>query len=165
MPSSIHLMNFIQLKHFINNSPSFLIFKTNTHLASNALQMKCWWIDYNLSGSTAILKLDTDQIPMKSSITRCKLFIQWHMPNEPSVISDVDNQDIISMYKVVCQNTLKQSHYYCSILLLYSFMLSFFNYCAVTWHFYNVDSTHKIEKIQERALRSIFKVSIRLMNV
>ena len=43
------------------------------------------------------------------------------------------------------------------LLLLHSFILSFFNYCAVAWHFCNVDSTRKIEKIQERALRFIYK--------
>ena len=36
-----------------------------------------------------------------------------------------------------------------------SFIMSNFNYCPVAWHFCNLTSTRKMEKIQERALRFI----------
>ena len=36
-----------------------------------------------------------------------------------------------------------------------SFIVSYFNYCPLAWHFCSASSTNKIEKIQERALRFI----------
>jgi hypothetical protein len=38
------------------------------------------------------------------------------------------------------------------LTIYHSFILSNFNYCPVTWHFCNEQSTKKMEKIQERAL-------------
>lgn len=43
------------------------------------------------------------------------------------------------------------------VLLLHSFILSYFNYCPVVWHFCDMRSTKNMEKIQERALRFIYK--------
>ena len=43
------------------------------------------------------------------------------------------------------------------LLLLHSFILSYFNYCSVVWHFCNTESTKKIEKIKKRALRYVYK--------
>ncbi len=43
------------------------------------------------------------------------------------------------------------------LLLLHSFIPSYFNYCSVVWHFCDMSSTKNIEKIQERALRLIYK--------
>ena len=40
--------------------------------------------------------------------------------------------------------------------IYYSFILSNFNYCPLTWHFCGEINTKKIEKIQERALRFIY---------
>ena len=40
--------------------------------------------------------------------------------------------------------------------IYYSFILSNFNYCPLTWHFCGEVNTKKIEKIQERALRFIY---------
>ena len=37
----------------------------------------------------------------------------------------------------------------------YSYIMSKFNYCPLTWHFCGEKNTKKIEKIQERALRFI----------
>ena len=37
----------------------------------------------------------------------------------------------------------------------YILLLSNFNYCPLTWHFCGEKNTKKIEKIQERALRSL----------
>ena len=39
----------------------------------------------------------------------------------------------------------------------YSFIMSSFNYCPLTWHFCGEKNTKKIEKIQERALRFIYR--------
>ena len=42
-----------------------------------------------------------------------------------------------------------------SILMANSYVLSYFNYCPLcplVWHFCGAGSTHKIEKIHERAL-------------
>ena len=39
----------------------------------------------------------------------------------------------------------------------YSFIMSHFNYCPLTWHFCGEKNTKKIEKIQERALRFIYR--------
>ena len=39
-------------------------------------------------------------------------------------------------------------------------MLSNFNYCPLVWHFCYSKSLNKIEKIQERALRILYKDSI-----
>ena len=38
----------------------------------------------------------------------------------------------------------------------YSFILSNFNYCPVTWHYCSGNNSLKMEKIQERALRFIY---------
>ncbi len=38
-------------------------------------------------------------------------------------------------------------------VLVHSFIYSNFNYCPLVWHFCSAKSMHKIEKIQERALR------------
>jgi hypothetical protein len=43
------------------------------------------------------------------------------------------------------------------LTIYYSFILSNFNYCPLTWHFTNETNTKKIEKIQERALRFIYE--------
>ena len=43
------------------------------------------------------------------------------------------------------------------LTIYYSFILSNFNYCPVTWHFCSEKNTKKIEKIQERALRFIYE--------
>ena len=40
--------------------------------------------------------------------------------------------------------------------IYYSFILSNFNYCPLTWHFCGEVNTKKLEKIQERALRFIY---------
>ena len=42
------------------------------------------------------------------------------------------------------------------INIYYSFIMSNFNYCPLTWHFCGKVNTKKIEKIQERALRFIY---------
>jgi hypothetical protein len=38
----------------------------------------------------------------------------------------------------------------------YSFILSNFNYCPVTWRYCSENNSLKMEKIQERALRFIY---------
>ena len=38
-------------------------------------------------------------------------------------------------------------------IIMQSFILSNFNYCALIWHFCSESNTAKMEKIQERALR------------
>jgi hypothetical protein len=42
------------------------------------------------------------------------------------------------------------------LTIYYSFILSNFNYCPVTWHFCSGKNTKKMEKIQERTLRFIY---------
>ena len=42
------------------------------------------------------------------------------------------------------------------LTIYYSFILSNFNFCPVTWHFCSEKNTKKMEKIQERALRFIY---------
>ena len=42
------------------------------------------------------------------------------------------------------------------LTIYYSFILSNFKYCPVTWHFCSEKNTKKMEKIQERALRFIY---------
>ncbi len=44
-----------------------------------------------------------------------------------------------------------------SLILMHSFILSFFNFCSIAWHFCNISSSRKIEKIQARALKIIYK--------
>ena len=41
-------------------------------------------------------------------------------------------------------------------VLVQSFVYSNFNYCPLVWHFFSSKSTHKIEKIQECALRFLY---------
>ena len=43
------------------------------------------------------------------------------------------------------------------MILMHSFILSFFNYCSIPWHFCNTSSARKIEKIQERALKLVYR--------
>ena len=43
------------------------------------------------------------------------------------------------------------------ILILQSFILSHFMYCYIIWHFCSISDTKKIEKIQLKALRHIYK--------
>ena len=42
------------------------------------------------------------------------------------------------------------------LTIYYSFIMSNFSYCSLTWHFCGEQNTKKIEKIQERALRFIY---------
>jgi exonuclease III len=42
------------------------------------------------------------------------------------------------------------------LLLFHSFILSYFNYCSVVWHFCDTTTTKYVEKIQKRALRFIY---------
>ncbi len=37
-----------------------------------------------------------------------------------------------------------------------TFVLSQFNYCPLVWHFCRPGDTHKMERIQERALRFVY---------
>ena len=43
------------------------------------------------------------------------------------------------------------------IKIYYYFIMSNFNYCSLTWHFRGEKNTKKIKKIQERALRFIYR--------
>jgi hypothetical protein len=63
--------------------------------------------------------------------------------------------------KSACQlNVLKRIGSYLNKLghltIYYSFILSNFTYCPVTWPFCSEKNTKKMEKIQERALRFIY---------
>ena len=42
------------------------------------------------------------------------------------------------------------------LTIYHSFILSNFNFCPLSWHFYSEANTNKIENIQERALRFIY---------
>ena len=57
-------------------------------------------------------------------------------------------------------NALKRigKHLNClgKLTIYYSFIMSNFSYCPLTWHFCGEQSTKKIEKIQERALRFMY---------
>jgi histidinol phosphatase-like PHP family hydrolase len=63
-------------------------------------------------------------------------------------------------------NVLKRIGYHlnrlsmCIMTIYYSFIMSNFNYCPLTWHFCSEANTAKIEKLQERALRSIYSDNI-----
>ena len=54
-------------------------------------------------------------------------------------------------------NALKRFKKYISandkILVANAYVLSYFNYCPIVWHFCGKGDTHKIEKIHERAIR------------
>ena len=43
------------------------------------------------------------------------------------------------------------------LVLFYSFVLAHFEYCSTIWHCCNRKQARKIEKIQERALRYVYK--------
>ena len=40
--------------------------------------------------------------------------------------------------------------------ILQAFVLSFYNYCPVVWHFVGMGDNKKMEKVQHRALKFIF---------
>ena len=40
-------------------------------------------------------------------------------------------------------------------VLGYSYVLSYFKYCPIVWHFGNISNTHKTEKLHERVIRFI----------
>ena len=42
------------------------------------------------------------------------------------------------------------------LTIFYTFILSNFNFCPLTWHFCTDQNTNKIEKVQERALRFVY---------
>ncbi len=58
-------------------------------------------------------------------------------------------------------NVLKRLHKSLTMetrLIIYrSFILSNFNYCPLVWHFCGIKNTRKMEKIQERALRFVYR--------
>ena len=58
-------------------------------------------------------------------------------------------------------NVLKRLHRYLnydSRLVIYrSFIMSNFNYCPLIWHFCSIDQSRLMEKIQERALRFVYR--------
>ena len=41
------------------------------------------------------------------------------------------------------------------LTIFYTFILSYFNFCPLAWHFCTDKNTNKIEKVQERALRFV----------
>ena len=45
----------------------------------------------------------------------------------------------------------------CKLLLFYSFILSHFEYCTAIWYFFSRDKMRKMEKLQKRALRYVYK--------
>ena len=42
------------------------------------------------------------------------------------------------------------------LTIFHSFILSNFNFCPLSWHFFSEKNTKKIEKVQERALRFVY---------
>ena len=40
--------------------------------------------------------------------------------------------------------------------LCYSYVISYFNYCSLVWHFGNLKNIHLTEKLHERAIRFIY---------
>ena len=60
-------------------------------------------------------------------------------------------------------NALSRIHKYIGFqeikMLLDSFIFSNFNYCPLVWHFCSAALSQKIEKIQDRALRLLYKDS------
>ena len=40
-------------------------------------------------------------------------------------------------------------------ILCYSYVLSYFKYCPIVWHFGNISNIHKTEKLHERVIRFI----------
>ena len=40
--------------------------------------------------------------------------------------------------------------------LYLGFIIRHFNYCSETWHFFNKNSTARLEKVNERAIRFVF---------
>lgn len=99
---------------------------------------------------------------------------------------DINNQEILSLNKVtllgvvidnklsfdahiseICKsaarilNALKRQNKYVvgekiRSIVVNTYVLSQFNYCPLVWHFCGKGATHKMEKIQERALRFIY---------
>ena len=56
-------------------------------------------------------------------------------------------------------NALKRFRKYIRVgdrkMVIHAYVLSYFNYCPMVWHFCGKGDTHKIEKIHERAIRFI----------
>ena len=78
---------------------------------------------------------------------------------------DIDNKLSFDSYlSKICKkasnilNALKRQSKFivgtkCRTLMANTYILSYFNYCPLVWHFCGPGSTHKIEKIHERVLR------------
>jgi hypothetical protein len=58
---------------------------------------------------------------------------------------------------ITCEANVKLLNRLGRLTIYYSFILSNFNYCPVTWHFCSEKNTKKLKKIQERALRFIYE--------
>ncbi len=58
-------------------------------------------------------------------------------------------------------NVLKRIHKHLdnnTCMYIYrAFIMSNFNYCPLVWHFCSIENTRRLEKIQERALRFVYK--------
>ena len=59
----------------------------------------------------------------------------------------------LNVLKHVHQNFKEETR----MMIYRSFILSNFNYCPIVWHFCGIQNTRKMEKIQERALRFVYK--------
>jgi hypothetical protein len=118
---------------------------------------KLWKLEVNLSKTkTVIFSKRKFRPPLRLKLEHVKLLgvtIDYELYFDKH-ISEICKKSARQL------NVLKRIGRYLNKLgrltIYYSFILSNFNYCPVTWHFCSEKNTKKMEKIQERALRFIY---------
>jgi len=101
-------------------------------------------INFNLNGST--ISCD-ESVKLLGVTIDFKLKFDKHIS---SICKKASSQ--LNVLKRIGKNLCKLG----KLNIYYSFILSNFNYCPLTWHFCGEVFTKKLEKIQERALRFIY---------
>ena len=101
-------------------------------------------IEININGK--VLKTESE-VPLLGITLDNRLSFNFHIGN---ICKKAANQLNALKRLAYCLNYTQRK------ILAQSFITSNFNYCLVVWHFCSAKNLHKMERIQERALRFIY---------
>ena len=101
-------------------------------------------IEININGK--VLKPESE-VPLRGITLNNRLTFDIHIGN---ICKKAANQLNALKRLAYCLNYMQRK------IIAQSFITSNFNYCSVVWHFCSVKNLHKIECVQERALRFIY---------
>ena len=132
---------------------------TDNHMIANPDKFKAIVIKKDGHDTTGInFKINNQEIQSSNEVTLLGVVIDNKLSFENHI------SDICKNAARILNSLKRQSKYVVGekirSMVTNTYVLSQFNYCPLIWHFCGKGATHKIEKIQERALRFIYNDNI-----